>query len=54
MAVLSQEPLTQPPITKPQTSARAPEKWPYKGVEEKCSGNKGDIDRSSQADRGHS
>ena len=52
MAVLSQEPQTQPPTTKRQASAREPETWPFKGVEDKGSGNKGDIDRSSQADKG--
>ena len=52
MAVLSQEPQTQPPTTTKQASAREPETWPFKGVEDKCNGNKGDIDRSSQADEG--
>ena len=48
MAVfVAQEPQTQPPPTKPQTSARAPETWPCKGVEDKCSVNKEDIDRNS-------
>ena len=39
MAMLSQEPQTQPPTTKPQTSVQAPETWPYKGV----------VDRRSKA-----
>ena len=54
MAMLSQEPQPQSPPTKPQPSARVPETWPYKGVEERRldrTGNTGDIDKSSQADR---
>ena len=50
MAMLFHEP--QQPPTKPHSSARAPEARLYKGDEDRRSGNKGDIDRSSQADRG--
>ena len=54
MAMLSQEPQPQPLPTKPQPSSRAPETWSYWSVEDKrldILGKKGDIYRSSQADR---
>ena len=37
MAMLSQEPVSQPSPTKPESSARAPETWPYKGDEDRRS-----------------
>ena len=47
MVMLSQEPQPQPPPTKPQPRTRATETWSYKGDEDRRSGNKRDIGRSS-------